>query len=43
VERHGGQIGVTSRPGATVFTIALPNASATEQRLTQNSRNTQSH
>jgi len=43
VERHGGQISVTSRPGATVFTIALPNASSTEQQLTQNSRNTQSH
>src|SRR5262249_6296398 len=24
VERHGGTIGVTSRPGQTVFTIAIP-------------------
>jgi signal transduction histidine kinase len=29
VERHGGQIGVSSRPGRTVFTIALPQAEST--------------
>ena len=30
VERHGGQIAVTSRPGRTVFTIRLPLASVAD-------------
>jgi two-component system OmpR family sensor kinase len=28
VERHGGTISVTSRPGQTAFVISLPNARA---------------
>jgi signal transduction histidine kinase len=28
VERHGGTIGVTSRPGRTTFTIRLPQSSS---------------
>src|SRR5262245_15007227 len=37
VERHGGTLAVASQPGHTVFTIALPHASASnDQRRTTN-------
>jgi signal transduction histidine kinase len=38
VERHGGTIGVTSRPGCTQFTVVLPQPAARTPAVAQGSR-----